>query len=177
MSDRPSATQRVGLEDALGFNPDDLAANREGRLSAAQQERLLRASRRTLIVGIIGIIIIGLGATVFIFLGQQIHSTILTIIGIAMTVINAAVVGFLIQNRIRSQNDLTHPVRAQAGIVNRTLRISGRTPTYLLRFEGENLIVNKPTFNAFIDGTVYKLYRSASSKTLLSAELVGMIDA
>ena len=176
MSERPSVSQRVNLEDALRFNADDLAANREGRLSPSQQERLRRASRRTLIVGIIGIVAIGLGATTFIYLGQQGNSMILTLIGIALTVVNAGIVGFLIQNRIRWQHDITQPVEMQDGIVQRTLRISGRTPTYLLRFEGENLVVNKPTFNAFIDGAVYKLYRTSSSKTLLSAELVGMVD-
>jgi hypothetical protein len=176
MSEHANISQRQDLSSALGFTADDLAANREGRLSAAQQERLRRASRRFLVIGIISIIAIGLGAAVLIFIAQQNNSAILYLIGVVLTIVNAAIVGLLVQNRLRSQSDLSHPVRVDEGIVNRTLRISGRTPAYILKLKDERIIVNKPTFNAFIEGAVYRLYRAASSKAVLSAELVGMVD-
>lgn len=167
---------RLDLSEALQFTEEDIAANREGSLSPAQQARLRRGFRRTLIAGIIGIIVIGLGATTLIFLGQQNNSMVLVVLGIALTVLNAFIVGFLVRSRLRLQSDLTHPVKMQDGIVSRTLRISGRSPTYILKFEGDEIIVNKVTFNAFIDGAVYKLYRTAASETLITAELVGMRD-
>jgi hypothetical protein len=176
MSEQSRSSQRSELTSALGFTADELAANRENRLSTAQEERLRHAARRLLVIGIGGIIVIGLGAAVLIFIAQQNNSAILFLIGVVLTIVNAAIVGLLVQNRLRSQSDLTQPVRTQEGIVHRTLRISGRTPTYILRIGNEQIIVNKPTFNAFIDGAVYKLYRTAGSKALISAELVGMVD-
>src|SRR5690606_34829136 len=114
---------RLDLSEALQFTEEDIAANREGRLSPAQQARLRRGFRRTLIAGIIGIIVIGLGATTLIFLGQQNNSMVLVVLGIALTVLNAIIVGFLVRSRLRLQSDLTHPVKMQDGIVSRTLRI------------------------------------------------------
>lgn len=176
MADHTPVSPRSSLDDALHFDQDDLSANREGRLSAAQVVKLRRTSRRTLIFGIIAIIVIGLVATVLIFLGQQHNSMVLNVIGVILTVLNAAVVGFLVQNWLRLQSDLTQPVTMQEGLANRTLRISGRTPTYIVKFDNVNIFVNKIAFNAFIEGAAYKLYRSAGTKTVLSAELVGMID-
>lgn len=176
MSEYSSASLRVDLADALHFNEDDIAANRDGRLSAGQQARLQRSFRRFLIMGVGGIVLIGLGATTLIFLGQQNNSSILSILGITLTVLNAAIVGLLLRSRLRLQSDLTKPVRTQDGIVHRTLRISGRSPTFILKFEGDDLIVTRDTFNAFIDGAVYKLYRTAATETLITAELVGMRD-
>jgi hypothetical protein len=176
MSGQSHVSNRVNLTDALHFTGADIAANQEGRLSPVQQERLRRAFRRTLIVSVVGIILIGLGAAILIFLGQQNNSTVLVMIGIVLTVINAAILGLLVQSRLRLQGDLTQPIKRQDGIVNRTLRIAGRSPTYILKFEGDDLIVNRDTFNAFIDGAVYKLYRTAATKTLIAAEMVGMRD-
>lgn len=176
MSEPSTSSQRQELTAALGFTADDLAANREGRLSETQRDRLQRAYRRLFWIGIGGIIVIGLGAAVLIFIAQQNNSSILFLIGVVLTIVNAAIVGLLVQNRLRSQSDRSQPVRVQEGIIHRTLRISGRTPTYILRIGGEQVIVNKPAFNAFIEGAVYRLYRTAGSKALLSAELVGMVD-
>ena len=176
MSEQRSPSMRVDLPDALHFSEDDIAANRDGRISAEQQARLRRGFRRTLIAAVVGIILIGLGATTLIFLGQQNNSTVLIILGIGLTVLNAIIVGFLVRNRLRLQSDLAKPVRMQDGIVSRTLRISGRSPTFILKFEGDELIVTRDTFNAFIDGAVYKLYRTAASETLIAAEMVGMLD-
>lgn len=176
MSEQQPTSLRTDLTDALHFSEDDIAANRDSRLSSGQQVRLRRGFRRTLIAGVVGIILIGLVATMLIFLGQQNNSTVLVIMGIALTVLNAAILGLLVRSRLRLQSDLAKPVRMQDGIVSRTLRISGRSPTYILKFEGDDLIVNKNTFNAFIDGAVYKLYRTAATKTLIAAEMVGMLD-
>lgn len=176
MSEPSPAFHRVDIADALHFKDNDIAANREGRLSPTQQERLRRAFRRSLIVGVVSIILIGLAATTMIYLGQQNNSTILIILGIVLTVINAAILGLLVQSRLRLQGDLSQPVRTQDGIVNRTLRIAGRSPTYVLQFEGDDLVVNRDTFNAFIDGALYKVYRTAATKRIIAAELVGMLD-
>lgn len=178
MSDQPAqrSSQRLDLAAALGFSAEDLIANQAGRLTGAQQERIRRASRRFLLIGVAGIVVIGLGAAVLIFLGQQNNSAVLYLIGLVLTIVNAAIVGLLVQNYLRAQSDLAQPPRAEKGIINRTLRISGRTPTYTLRIGDQQIIVNKPTFNAFIDGAVYTLYRSAGSKALLSAEMIGMVD-
>ena len=176
MSEQPTTVQRSDLSSALGFSAAELAMNREGRLSETQQERIRRASRGLLLIGIAAIIIIGFGAAVLIFIAQQNNSAVLYLIGVVLTIVNAAIVGLLVQNRLRAQTDLSQPVRVQEGVVQRTLRISGRTQTYILRIANGQIMVNRPTFNAFIEGAVYRLYRTAGSRALLSAELVDRVE-
>lgn len=161
------------LAEALQFTNDDLAANRAGQLSGAQAARLRRNVRRTL-TAILAIVFFSiLLATVLIFLGQQNGSVVLTLVGIVLTIFNAGVVGFGVQSWARYRIDVgATPVLAQEGEVARTLRLVGRTPLYIVTFQGSRIAVSKDAFNAFGEGTTFRLYRSAGSKTLLSAEKV-----
>jgi len=125
---------RLDLSEALQFTEEDIAANREGRLSPAQQARLRRGFRRTLIAGIIGIIVIGLGATTLIFLGQQNNSMVLVVLGIALTVLNAFIVGMpvkvLVSLIVVSLVILAFP-SLMNGVISETWGVLSRTLTGL----------------------------------------------
>lgn len=159
------------LLTALNITSADLAANRQGQLSETQRLRLRRAWRRTLLTGTLALIFVGLTATVLLFLGQTGGSGILTLLGIGLTIINAAIVGIGAQSLLRLNRDLhEQKVMAQETIIHRTVRIAGRNATYVLKTDGDELVVPKGVFNAFVDGARYRLYRAPASKALLSAE-------
>jgi hypothetical protein len=164
-------TQKSPLMDVLNFSAADLAANHEGRLSEAQTARLKRIWRRTLTI-IVGLVLgVGLTATILLFVAQTNGSAILNFIGIALTVINATIVGLGAQSYLRTSGDLrAGRVAEVSGTVSRTIRLSGRAATYVLRVDGQELVVTKPLFAVIEDGKAYRFYRAPASKTLLAAE-------
>jgi uncharacterized membrane protein YidH (DUF202 family) len=165
------SAERAALADVLNFSAEDLAANRAGALSDAQKARLARGWRRTLWIIVALVVGFGLVATILLFLGQQNASPILSVIGVTITVINAVIVGLGAQNYLRTSSDLRGGrVATISGIVSHTIRVSGRTATYVLKVDGQDIIVPKPVFFAIEDAKPYRLYRAPASKTLLSAE-------
>jgi len=174
MPPQPASLKTIGtLAEALRFTDDDLRANRDGRLSDAQIYLLRAAWQRALIIAVVALIIIGLIAALLIYQGQQPDSAVLSVIGVALTLVNAAIMGLLAQNTIRLNADLrASSLIVTRGTVTHTVKIYNRAASYLLDIEGERLIMSKSVFFAFADKESYALYRTASSKTLLSAERV-----
>ena len=165
-------TKTLGsLTEALNFSEEDLQANRAGRLSEAQKYRLTRGWRRTLWIVIGLVIVLTLGATTLIFVAQNNDLPVLNVIGVLITVINAAVVGLGAQSYLRTSSDLKGgKVATISGVVSHTIRVSGRVATYILKVDNQNVVVSRLVFFAVEDGKAYHLYRAPSSKTLLSAE-------
>jgi hypothetical protein len=161
----------VSLSEALQFTPDDLAANREGRLSAAQSERLRHLRRRSVMVGLSMIVLIGLVAAALLFVALRNQSGILQLVGIGVTITNAAITGVLARNWLRLSGDLRDGrASALTGEARHTIRVTGRIANYLLRVEREEMNVSKPVFFAFEEGRRYRFYRAPASRVLLSAE-------
>lgn len=158
------------LQEALQFSDADAALNRTGAVSLAQKKRLTRAWMRLLISGVIGIAAVTIAATFALFIAQRQNSLVLQLTGIALTFFNALIVIRLAQSRMRLNSDLRDPVTRSEGTIRHTVRVSGRTARYLLEVNGERLMVEKPVFFAFEDSRRYALYRTAASKTLISAE-------
>jgi len=165
-------TKTLGsLTEILNFSAEDLDANRAGRLSEAQTQRLTRNWRRTLWIVIGLVILLGLAATTILFVAQRNGSSVLSIIGVLVTVINAAIVGLGAQSYLRTSNDLKGGrVSEISGVVSHTIRVSGRVATYILKVGDQNVVVSRMVFFAVEDGKPYRFYRAPSSKTLLSAE-------
>lgn len=165
------SVERAALADVLNFSAEDLAANRAGGLSDAQRARLTRGWQRTVWI-IAGLVVaFGLLATILLFLGQRNESPILGIIGITITVVNAVLVGLGAQSYLRTTSDLRGGrVTVLDGVVTHTIRVTGRAATYILKLDGQEIIVPKVVFFAFEDSKPYRLYRAPASKTLLSAE-------
>lgn len=158
------------LMAALNFTEIDLNANRTGDISLAQADRLRRTWQRTLATSLAVLIGVGLAAALFLYFGQRQQTFILSFIGIVLTVVNAYVMGRLVQARFRYTGDRRPPVIVQDGVIERVLRVVGRGRLYLLKIDGRELYVTRPIFNAFEDGKRYRLYRAPASKTILSAE-------
>lgn len=164
------------LMQALQFTGDDLAANRRGVVGPFQAVRLRRTLRRVLSFAILVLFFGILGAAAALYAAQVNSDSVLRLIGIALTVFNAAVVGFIAQWWMRTRADLHAPVLADSGVVHRTVRArpNGQLLGFVLRLDGQplELRVNRQVFNAFNDGAAYRLYRAAGSRVLLSAEAI-----
>lgn len=159
------------LPEALNFTDADLVANRAGELSDAQQDRLRRIWRRTLGILVVSVIGIGLAATIILYLAQRNESSVLTLVGIVLTVVNALVVGIGAQSYLRTSSDLRGGSIVEiSGVVSHTMRVSGRVATYVLRLDGQEVIVPRPVFFAVEEGKRYRLYRAPATRTLLAAE-------
>ena len=168
-----SDTTRPALAELLDFTPDDLAANRQGRLSERQRERLRAARRRALLSGAAILVLIGLVAAVLLFLGQANGSAILSFVGIGVTICNAALMGVLVRNYARLTADIDGGlVDALQGSVHHTIRVTGRLATYLLKVDETELSVAKPVFLAIPEGARVRFYRPPAAKTLLCAEIL-----
>lgn len=170
--DNPPATTAADLMAQLDFTAADLAANREGQLSPRQIERLQRLRRRTALLGgglVIALIFV---ATVFLFLGQQGDSQILTLVGIGVTITNVVLMSLVLRSWLRLGEDLQ---RAQAlaisGKVQRVIRASGRRVThYVLRVGEVSIPVSRDTLKSFEHEAYYRVYRTPFARVLLSAE-------
>jgi hypothetical protein len=167
------AAEPLSLTEALDFTADDLAANREGRLSEAQRTRLQNLRRRSSLIGVGTVVALGLMATIILFLGQRNDSLILSVVGIGVTICNAALAGGLLRGWLRTGADInTNAVQALNGTITHKLRVAGRSVTYILKVNEDELIVARPIFRAFEEGKPYRLYRTVNSHVLLSAEAV-----
>ena len=165
------SAERAALADVFNFSAEDLAANRAGALSEAQKARIERGWRRIFWIILALVVGCGLAATILLFLAQQNHSPILSVIGIAITIINAVIVGLGAQSYLRTSGDLRGGrVATINGVVSHTIRVSGRVATYILKVDGQEIVVPKAVFFAVAEGKPYRLYRAPASKTLLAAE-------
>jgi hypothetical protein len=164
------------LMAALHFTADDLAANRAGVLSDAQRERLRRSSR-PLFYGVMALALaLMIGAALLIYLGRRGEPPILSLIGVSLTAINAVVLAVGVGSRLRLGEDLrTGRVVRLSGIVRRVVRVNRRAAAYVLVVElpegALRLNVSKAVFNSFQDGARYHLYRTASARLLVAAEM------
>lgn len=162
------------LMQSLSFNEADLAANREGHLSAAQKERLRTMRRRLALIN--GAIIFAaiIAATLLLFLGLRNRSAILIVIGIGITLCNAALCGLLVRGYLRLSADLhAETVQRLQGTAAHTVRLIMRqVAVYIVRIGETELIVDKAVFESFATDAAYNVYRAPHSGELLTAEAV-----
>lgn len=165
----------VGTTDlpaALGFTAVDLDANRVGKLSHSQIERLKNVRRRKTLIAAALFAALVLGATFLVYIGQVNRSLILIGAGAMMTLVNAAGVGRAGRAYMRLGSDLrSGQVEALVGDVERVLRRGRAMDSFLLRINGAELSVTKDVFLGFRHEAPYRIYRTSQSRLLLSAEL------
>lgn len=164
-------TTRDDLMQALGFGDADLQANRAGTLSENQQGRLSRLQQRALMFGGAGFFGFALLATIFIFMGQQNETAILSFIGVMLTVCNAIYIGMFGRQWLRLAADKrNNQVEALQGQLERIIRPTGRINNYVVRVADTDFAVDKTVFKAFQHEARYRLYRAPHSYVLLAAE-------
>ncbi|MBN8594323.1 MAG: hypothetical protein J0M33_21380 [Anaerolineae bacterium] len=164
------------LMDSLGFDEDDLAANRAGRLGASQQSRLQRMQKTATtdstmgIIAGVGVLLLGL-----VFLVPILQTSIACVL---LGIVPVAIAAFIFGQARRSQRvartdmlDLQNQIVERIeGLVSLDVRERGGTTAYAVRLEGWEWIVNREVFLAFKNGDPYALYYTLHSNMLLAAE-------
>ncbi|MFW5691056.1 MAG: hypothetical protein ACOCXZ_01035 [Chloroflexota bacterium] len=161
------------LQQALRFRPDDLTANRNGQLSEVQAYTLRLRRRRSIIIGIALLIVIAFVSTLFLYGGSQPDgSVILTLIGIGLTLCNAALIGIFGRFWMRLTADIrAGQVNAHTGPLERVIKpMNRRVLNYMIRVGEAEMFVSKETFDAFEHQQPYAIYRAPYTGVLLSAE-------
>lgn len=156
----------------LDFNDDDLTANRNGQLSQRQLERLRARRRASVLVAVAIVMIAALIASLFIFWGQVNGSVVMTIGGIGITLVAAAVTGIFARHWMRLTTDIdSGAAQILSGTLERVLKpINRNNAAYVLRIDGLDIATSKETFKAFKHNAPYRLYITRYSRVLLSAE-------
>lgn len=164
--------QKTHFMQLLHFNQEDLAFNRQAKLSDRQRTDLLTRRRRTMFVGGFIMLLAILMATTAIFLGRRNDSSLLTIIGIGVTICNAAIIGVFTRYWLRLSNDISHgEILVLKGKIERVVRpINRRIAMYTVRLEDTEVTVSKELFKEFQHGKRYRLYRTPYTGILLAAE-------
>ncbi|MEQ8674137.1 MAG: hypothetical protein RLP44_09050 [Aggregatilineales bacterium] len=160
------------LQQAMEFMLDDLEANRQGKLSEMQNYHLRVRRQQAILTGASLIFLFIISATVLIFLGRRQESSILTIIGIGVTLGNAAMTGIFARYWLRINADIQRgKVHTITGTLERVVKpVTRRVVNMMIRVEGFETIVNKEVFESFNHKQPYKLYTTPYTGSLLSAE-------
>jgi len=160
-----------GLMAALGFDAEDLQANREGQLSSRQVARLRQVQRRQVALAALVFLVFVVAATIFLYAGQGQGSQILALAGAALLALNAIFLGAAARSIMRLERDMrAGGVEALAGIAERVLRRGRHSDQFVIRIGGASLQVSRAVFQSFRHECAYRIYRSAGAGTLLSAE-------
>ncbi len=159
----------------LEFSADDLAANRDGRLSEMQDYRLRLRLRRSIASGVIMVLVLAFIATLLIFGSSRGGSPILSVVGIGLTLCSAAVTGVFARYWMRLNADIRGgTVMIVSGSLERVIKPVNRgVVTYILRIGASEFVVGKETFSAFLHGGHYRVYRTPYTGALLAAEHLG----
>lgn len=156
----------------LDFTPQDIDQNRGGQLSESQLERLRGRRRASVTVAVLMVMAAAVIASVFIFLGQANGSLVLTIIGVGITLVGAAVTGIFARHWMRLTADIdSGTVQIVSGTLERVLKpINQRNAHYVLRVGDTDIATSKEVFKLIKHNAPYRLYITKYSRVLLAAE-------
>lgn len=171
MTDQTPMPTLSPLMGAMDFTQDDLDANRQGSLSSSQAENLKHTRQRNALIATAIFFVLVIVATSLLFFGQQNQSTILSVVGGLITVVNAVMVGMVGRSYLRTSADLRDgSVEVLQGQLERIVRPGRQQDNYVLQIDGERFFVTKEIFIHFRHEAAYRIYRTRWSKVLLSAE-------
>ncbi|MEO0563579.1 MAG: hypothetical protein AAF125_15835 [Chloroflexota bacterium] len=171
--DMTSTTEHSPLAEALNFTEADLAANRDGKISERQRGFIIVDRQKNILLGaaIVGALVFAV--TGLLYLGNANSNGILQVLGIVLLVITTSLSWFFAFNWRRMTYDLrTNDVEMIEGEAQHVMRQVGRAQAGSIRI-GDTVEVpadSLDTFRAFAPGATYRLYRTAYTGRLLSAE-------
>jgi len=170
----PNDNPQAELMFLLDFDSNDLTANRDGQLSARQLERLRGRRRASVSVAVVMVLIAAIVAALFIFWGQVNGSLVLTVTGVGITLVAAAITGIFARHWMRLTADIdSGAAQILTGDLERVLKpVSRGNAVYVLRIDGQDIATSKETFKAFKHNAPYRVYITKYARVLLSAEAV-----
>jgi hypothetical protein len=158
------------LMESIGFDEDDLEANRAGHFTQKQIDKFAAAQKKTLNAAIFFTLLIG-AVLVFLALGVSLSITALRPLLIIATLPLSLIFAALIFHIHRLRTDVhDDDIGSVEGRIDLSLQPVQNTANYFLRVEGVRLHIGKNAFLAFKNGDPYCIYYSRRAKKLLSAE-------
>jgi hypothetical protein len=159
------------LMDILGFTANDLAANRNGHLSASQEAKLWR--KLSAIFAGYGLIAMGFIVFFLYSVADASREPFNAASLISVFVSGAGSVVFLtviIYQWSQVQQDLNkgQAVSVEGKVALRVMET--RTPRYKLQLRNLELEIPKSAYQGLTDGKIYRIYYSPKSRTILSIE-------
>ncbi len=166
------ATQKT-LMTALGFNEDDLEANRGGYMSKRQRAVLSR--ERSGWLNRIAIMIVAIaGFFVFMILSDLLQSGIRENVLGGLSLAGGVAALYMAYMRSRLNNDLhkgdVFVVDGTVSLYIEKTRNQFMPYNYYLSVENRHFKIERPVHDAFTDGEPYAIYYAPFSKKILSAE-------
>lgn len=167
----------AALMQALGFTPDDLAANRAGEMSEMQLYTLRLRLRRSVLIG--GLLVFAgvFIASLMLFMGRHSEggAIILSLIGIGLTLCNAALLGIFVRYWLRLAADIREGrVSVTYGTLKRVIKpVSRRVLNYAIRVGEAEVFVSQALFEVLAHNRSYTLYRAPNTGSLLAIEQDG----
>ena len=147
----------MALSTALGFSAADLNANRLGVLSPYQRGMLSNQRLRTLSWPAIFMLLL-------LAVGYALHVEFLFV-----AFIGACLITFIVATWQRFQEDLESPVEVAVGQWGQRTLPLGRHAALV---NGQTFNLPKHLMNAFNENVRYRLYYTAGTRTILSAEII-----
>ena len=156
------------LMESIGFDEDDLDANKAGHFTQKQIDKLAAAQKKTLKAAIIFTLLIGV-ILCFLALGVSLSAVPkpLLIVALPLGAIFAALVFHIYRLRTDVHED---DICSVEGRIDLSLQPVQNTANYFLLVEGVRLHIGQKAFLAFKNGDPYCIYYSRHAKKLLSAE-------
>lgn len=147
------------LLGVLEFSAIDLAANRRGTLSEHQRAQLARKRRHALELWILTICLL-------VALGVILHFRLVVIGFVSATLVTMALGVWL-----KFDADFKEPVQSIQGAMQFSPKLTPPFGAYMLRIGNKQFTVSSRLKQALQAGGVYRIYHTAGSHTILSAEL------
>lgn len=165
------------LEDALDFSTSDLAANREGRLTAHQIERLRaegHAFRRLLLI--IGVFAVVVAAPLLAFAGDSPEAPMLFL----LLMIVPGGLGALFAARLRGIQTAVGAGRVLAveGLAETQTKVAMRGgAAYYVRIGEVEFFITRDLQQAFESGKPYRVFYTPKRRIIVSGEFAPMPDS
>jgi hypothetical protein len=168
---RNTINHQTDLMSGVGFEPTDLWANRDGRLSKKQLHLIYqrRATYMHLVCAFLVMAIVcalyGM-SRLFVFQETNLMTLIIAMMGVSM------LCGFYANLQFSKYNSDLYQgeVAVQEGRVTLDLFGSNSSAQFYVRVGDEKFAISKQTFLSFKNRDMYRLYYAPNSKVLLSVE-------
>jgi hypothetical protein len=159
------------LQAAIGFNEDDLGANKQGKLSDGQIDCMIGSQKRSTLAIVLAVL--GLGLSCFMWNLWRVYHNGYWFYGAVIGIVGCmAVLSFSSRNR----DDLRHDLKAsrvemREGPIRLDMERVGRDSViWKLMIGDQEFEVSSVVFLAFKNDDPYRVYYLPHSRRLLSAE-------
>ncbi len=161
------------LSEVIGFNDEDLQANRKDALSKRQASSLRKKAGRWLDLYALAIVL-GLAADAYVVAqGNSTNENLGSIVG-KVAVISGITLVVLVYGWLMRSSELLTVEKQTIDVLDGRLHLyvvpTRYSSLYRLEIEGIVFDVSREMHNIFVDGADYRIYYSPVTKTILSVE-------